>query len=106
MSDSDALDTVKTDVTKSGKWYARAILIGIYLTLIIIGIVSVYGGVLSLSLSPTASPDISQQLNYLVWGFAIGTLIFFAGLIVMALPGSVIRALKQLADNYEIQDNE
>jgi hypothetical protein len=103
MSIDEAGEQIEEASEETGsrtKWFARLYMIGLLLAILGAAWLLYSGGSLTPDVSPTASPDFTDEAELLGRGLVIIFLAFTAGWGLVALPGNYINAVSGIVGRF------
>lgn len=92
------------DVPRSATWYARVTLGVLYVLVLALGVGAWWFLTIDSAVTLEGAVDLTGPLQLLAWAFLGGSAVFFVGLVLMALPGSIVRVLLEVVDSYNLPD--
>jgi len=93
----DAAEQASADVSWWQQLGATAYLIGLYVTLGAALVAAVWAGYITPDITVAATVSVGWVLEYLIAGLVAGFLLFTFGMLLAALPGSIIGLLGSIA---------
>lgn len=110
----EQIEEASDDADSTTKWFARGWVATLALVIIAVALYAHQTGILALSVTPSASPDITSEVELLVRGLVYIFLGFTAIMALVAAPGSYLNAISGVVgrflhgytDNRYVREND